>query len=41
VRDAGFDPVVVGSLDTAKRFDVGSNTRMSGDALRESLGLKT
>lgn len=43
VRDAGFDPVAVGSLDTAKRFDVGSavyNTGMSGDALREALGLK-
>lgn len=44
VREAGFDPVPVGNLDTAKRFDVGSpvyNTGMSGDALRESLGLKT
>ncbi len=44
VRDAGFDPVAVGGLGTAKRFDVGSpvyNTGMSGDALRESLGLKT
>jgi len=44
VRDAGFDPVAVGSLDAAKRFDVGSpvyNTGMSGDALREALGLKS
>ena len=44
VRDAGFDPVAVGSLDAAKRFDVGSpvyNTGMSGDALRQALGLKS
>jgi predicted dinucleotide-binding enzyme len=44
VRDAGFDPVPVGNLDTAKRFDVGTpvyNTGMGGDALRQALGLKT
>jgi len=43
VRDAGFDPVAVGNLDTAKRFDVGTpvyNTGMSGDALRQALGLR-
>jgi len=44
VRDAGFDPVAVGSLDAAKRLDVGApvyNTGMSGDALRQALGLKS
>jgi 8-hydroxy-5-deazaflavin:NADPH oxidoreductase len=43
VRDAGFDPVAVGNLDTAKRFDVGTpvyDTGMSGDALRQALGLR-
>lgn len=42
VRDAGFDPVVVGGLKRAKAFDVGSavyNTNMSGPELRAQLGL--
>ncbi|HVP60648.1 MAG TPA: NADPH-dependent F420 reductase [Myxococcaceae bacterium] len=42
VRDAGFDPVVVGGLETSARFDVGTpvyNTGMSGPALRRALGL--
>jgi 8-hydroxy-5-deazaflavin:NADPH oxidoreductase len=44
VKDAGFDPVVVGGLDTAKRFDVGTsvyNTGMSGPEVRRELGLDT
>jgi predicted dinucleotide-binding enzyme len=42
VRDAGFDPVEVGGLGTAKRFDVGTpvyNTGMSGPAVRAALGV--
>lgn len=42
VRDAGFDPVVVGGLDRAREFDVGSKvyTRlMTARQLREALGL--
>ncbi len=42
VRDAGFDPVVVGPLSQAKEFDVGSKvyTRLLTAAqLREALGL--
>jgi predicted dinucleotide-binding enzyme len=42
VRDAGFDPVIVGSLDRAKEFDVGTpvyDTGLSGPALRTALGL--
>jgi predicted dinucleotide-binding enzyme len=42
VRDAGFDPVVVGNLSTAKRFDVGSPVYtkvLSAQQLREQLGL--
>ncbi|CAD5108618.1 NADPH-dependent F420 reductase [Zestomonas carbonaria] len=43
VRDAGFDPVVVGPLSTAKQFDYSSG--ISGQMptareLREALGLK-
>jgi hypothetical protein len=43
VRDAGFDPVVVGGLDRAREFDVGSKvyTRLlTARQLREELGLK-
>jgi hypothetical protein len=42
VRDAGFEPVIVGSLDRAKDFDVGAkvyNTGMSGPELRSALGI--
>jgi predicted dinucleotide-binding enzyme len=40
VRDAGFDPVIVGGLDRAKEFDIGTpvaNTAMSGPSLRSAL----
>jgi predicted dinucleotide-binding enzyme len=43
VRDAGFDPVLVGPLITAARFDVGTrvyNTGMSGSQLRAVLSLE-
>jgi predicted dinucleotide-binding enzyme len=42
VRDAGFDPVIVGNLDRAREFDVGTrvyNTGMSGPDLRKALSL--
>jgi 8-hydroxy-5-deazaflavin:NADPH oxidoreductase len=42
VRDAGFDPVIVGGLDRAKDFDVGTpvyNTGMAGPDVRRALGL--
>lgn len=42
VRDAGFDPVIVGGLAEAGRFDVGTpvyNTGMSGPEVRRTLGL--
>ncbi len=42
VRDAGFDPVLVGGLDRAKEFDAGTpvyNTAMSGPDLRSALRL--
>jgi predicted dinucleotide-binding enzyme len=42
VRDAGFDPVLVGPLPTAARFDTGTavyNTGMSGPEVRRALGL--
>ena len=42
VRDAGFDPVIVGGLDRAKDFDVGTpvyNTGMAGPNLRAALHL--
>jgi 8-hydroxy-5-deazaflavin:NADPH oxidoreductase len=43
VRDAGFDPVVVGGLDRAREFDVGTKvyTRLlTAKQLRAELGLK-
>jgi predicted dinucleotide-binding enzyme len=43
VRDAGFEPVVVGSLARAREFDVGTPvyTRlMTAPQLRQALGLK-
>jgi 8-hydroxy-5-deazaflavin:NADPH oxidoreductase len=43
VRDAGFEPVVVGSLSRAREFDVGTPvyTRlMTAPELRQALGLK-
>jgi 8-hydroxy-5-deazaflavin:NADPH oxidoreductase len=42
VRDAGFDPVLVGPLSRAREFDVGTpvyNTNMSGPEVRRVLGL--
>lgn len=42
VRDAGFEPVVVGDLSQARRFDVGTPVYvhlMSGKELRAALGL--
>ena len=42
VRDAGFDPVVVGSLVRARDFDRGTPvyvTNMTAAELREALGL--
>jgi 8-hydroxy-5-deazaflavin:NADPH oxidoreductase len=42
VREAGFDPVIVGGLDRAREFDVGTsvyNTGISGPDLRRALGL--
>jgi len=42
VRDAGFDPVVVGPLGTAKRFDAGTSVYVRGMTARElteALGL--
>jgi predicted dinucleotide-binding enzyme len=44
VRDAGFEPVVVGSLARAREFDVGTAvyTRlMTAAQLRQALGLKS
>lgn len=43
VRDAGFEPVVVGPLSRARQFDVGTTvyTRlMTAPELRQALGLK-
>lgn len=43
VKDAGFEPVVVGGLDQARKFDVGSSvyTRLlTARELRQELGLK-
>jgi len=40
VRDAGFDPVLVGPLSRAREFDVGTpvyNTNMSGPLVRRAL----
>ncbi|RYG68115.1 NADP oxidoreductase [bacterium] len=42
VIDAGFDPVIVGALDLARRFDMGTpvyDTGMSGFEVRKSLNL--
>jgi 8-hydroxy-5-deazaflavin:NADPH oxidoreductase len=42
VRDAGFDPVIVGPLERAREFDVGTpvyNTGMSGPEVRKALGV--
>jgi predicted dinucleotide-binding enzyme len=42
VREAGFEPVVVGPLDRAKDFDPGTpvfNTGTSGPELRQRLGI--
>jgi hypothetical protein len=42
VRDAGFDPVLVGPLSRAREFDVGTrvyNTNMSGPEVRQALRL--
>ncbi|MBZ5617228.1 MAG: NAD(P)-binding domain-containing protein [Acidobacteriia bacterium] len=42
VRDAGFDPVLVGPLARAREFDVGTsvyNTNMSGPEVRQALGV--
>jgi predicted dinucleotide-binding enzyme len=42
VRDAGFDPVVVGGLTRAKDFDVGTpvfGRAMTARELRQALGL--
>lgn len=42
VRDAGFEPVTVGSLDRAKEFDVGTPVyvkSLTGPELRKELGL--
>jgi predicted dinucleotide-binding enzyme len=44
VTDAGFDPVVVGGLDQAKRFDVGAavyNSGMSAAEIRRTLNLSS
>ena len=43
VRDAGFEPVMVGPLSTAKRFDVGSPVYvkvLTAKELRQQLGLR-
>jgi len=42
VRDAGFDPVIVGALARGKEFEPGTpiyNTGMSGRDVRKALGL--
>jgi predicted dinucleotide-binding enzyme len=42
VTEAGFDPVIVGSLDRSREFDFGAavyDTGMSGPDVRASLGL--
>jgi predicted dinucleotide-binding enzyme len=42
VTDVGFDPVIVGSLSEAKRFDPGTrvfDSNMSGREVRAALGL--
>lgn len=42
VRDAGFEPVIVGDINSSRRFDVGTNVfgrALSVSTLRETLGL--
>lgn len=42
VRDAGFEPVIVGGLDRARKFDVGTavwGRALTADELRRHLGL--
>jgi hypothetical protein len=42
VRDAGFDPVLVGPISRSRDFDFGTrvyNTNMSGPEVRQALGL--
>jgi predicted dinucleotide-binding enzyme len=42
VKDAGFDPVIVGPLDRSRDFDAGTpvyDTGMSGPEVRNALGL--
>jgi predicted dinucleotide-binding enzyme len=42
VRDAGFDPVIVGNLSQSRRFDVGSAVYvklMTAKELRAALGM--
>jgi len=42
VRDAGFDPVIVGPLARAREFDVGTtvyDSNMTGPQVREALNL--
>lgn len=44
VRDAGFEPVIVGSLSTAKSFDTGTavyGKALPAQELRAALGVKT
>lgn len=44
VRDAGFEAVKMGALETCKRFEVGTvvyNTGMSAKKIRSALGLPT
>jgi hypothetical protein len=42
VRDAGFDPVVVGGLSSAKSFDMGHGIHgtMTASEVRTALGIK-
>jgi predicted dinucleotide-binding enzyme len=43
VKDAGFEPVVVGGLDTAKKFDVGTSVfgkSLTAAELRKGLGIE-
>lgn len=43
VRDAGFEPVIVGGLSTARKFDVGTSVYvklLTARQIREQLGLK-
>lgn len=44
VRDAGFAPIMVGPLEAAKRFDVGSavwNSNLGGAEVAKALGIKS